>query len=189
MWKEVAILLVLAQVASCKPEKPPMDKYRVSLKTAVGSQAKANEEEFGETVAFIGDKEISLNETVLALKSLPPFKRFFFSNADKAKQFIMNYVLVDLAASKAVSRHFHHRANPRISLLKSVVEQIRNDYLADKIRAQDGAGDDMSKRREQAWQSYVEKLRHDTQVDLAPEAVDQYKKTIADRNRQKQDEK
>jgi hypothetical protein len=175
------ILLLIALVAAtgCKPERPEMTEYRVSLREALRTEAPGGlePEQESEPVATIHQDVITLGELVRALRALPPFARYYYSSPDKAMLFLQNYILMNLTAREALTAGMADDPAVRMDLLTALEEQIRADHLADRVRAGDGDSDTLEQRRAALWAEHVAGLRAAVDVTIHEDRV----RALADR--------
>jgi len=175
------ILLLAAAVAAagCKPERPGMTEYRVSLREALrtGAPGGLEPEQEAEPVAVLRRDVITLGEMVRALRALPPFARFYYSSPDKAMLFLQNYIVMNLCAREAVEAGLAEDPGVRMDLLAALEEQIRADHLADRVRAGAGGSDALEERRAALWSAHVAALREDAQITIHEDRV----RALADR--------
>ena len=175
------ILLLSAVMAAtgCKPERPQMTEYRVSLREALQTEAPGGIEpgQEAEPVAMVGRDVITLGEMVRVLQSLPPFIRYYYSAPDKAMTFLQNYIIMNLCAREGEEAGLTTDPGVRMELLAAMEKQIRTDHLADRIRVDDGDSETLEARRETLWSKHLEGLRADIPITIHDDRV----QALADR--------
>lgn len=178
-WLHILLLVALTTATSCKPERPEMTEYRVSLREALRTEAPGGlePEQEAEPVAALHQDVITLGELVRALRALPPFARYYYSSPDKAMLFLQNYILMNLSAREAVDAGMAHDPGVRMKLLIALEDQIRADHLADRVRAGDGDSDTLEQRRAAAWAEHVASLRAAADVTIHEDRL----RALADR--------
>ncbi len=178
-WFHILLLVALAAATSCKPERPQMTEYRVSLREALRTEAPGGlEPELEmEPVAVVHRDVITLGEMIGVLRALPPFARYYYSSPDKAMLFLQNYIVMNLCAREAVEAGMSGDPKVRMDLLVALEDQISADHLADRVRA--GAGDSqaLERRRAALWDKHVRELREEAQVTIHGDRV----RALADR--------
>jgi len=172
-WLHILLLVAVAAPTSCKPDRPEMTEYRVSLREALRTEAPGGlePEQEEEPVAVIHRDVITLGELVRALRALPPFARYYYSAPDKALLFLQNYILMNLTAREAVTAGMTDHPGVRMDLLTALEIQIRADHLADRVRTGDGDADTLEQRRAALWAEHVAALRAEADVTIHEDRV------------------
>ncbi|MFH1531735.1 MAG: hypothetical protein ABIK09_13500 [Pseudomonadota bacterium] len=167
-WFHILLLAALAATVSCKPERPQMTEYRVSLREALRTEAPGSLEpgQEAEPVAMVHRDVITLGELVRALRVLPPYARYYYSSPDKAMLFLQNYIIMNLCAREALEAGMAGDPKVRMDLLAALEDQIRADHLADRVRAGAGGAEALERRRAALWSEHVEELRAAAEVTI-----------------------
>lgn len=173
------LLGLLTVLAGCKPEKPEMTEFRVTMAQALeqGEEAGLSEGLKEEPIALVGEHPVTLGELARAIKSLPPFSRYYYSSADKVEIFLKDYLLMNLCADKAVKAGLAGNPMPRQTLLRELARQVQNDFLAHSV--QDGIASDqvklsneeMDAYRDKVWTEHLAGLRAGAEVQIDREAL------------------
>jgi len=179
---QILLLALVAAAAGCKPERPEMTEYRVSLVEALRTEAPGGLEPEQETqpAATLHRDVITLGELALAIRSLPPFARYYYSSSDKALVFLQNYIVMNLCAREAITAGMDADPRVRMELLAAMEDQIRTDYLADHVRTDAEAADGLERRREVLWQERVDALSADVEISVDTERVSALAKRISE---------
>ena len=168
MHHRLHILLLVALVlgTGCKPERPEMTEYRVSLREALRTETPGGlePEQEAEPVAVVHQDVITLGEMVGVLRTLPPFVRYYYSSPDKAMMFLQNYIIMNLCAREATEAGMSTNPAARMELLAALEAQIRADHLADRVRTGEGDSEALEQRRAALWDEHVRELRNDVEV-------------------------
>ena len=170
-WIRGLVISAILFSAGCKPEKPDMQQFRVSMLEALEGEGQAglDPETKEETVATIGGDRLTLGELADALRFLPPYTRYYYSSATRMEQFLKNYILLNLCAAEAVKKGFHRTPYIRQTLLTELAIQVKNDLLSDKVRTEANSDDQvkiLAERREEVWAAHLAELRGRANIEI-----------------------
>jgi hypothetical protein len=155
----ISLALLLAGVLGVlllKPDKPSMRIY------SIGEQGLAEAEGADRgvldttVVARVGGYAVTAGEVDGALKQLPPFQRFYYSSPEQVEVFLQNYAMFLLLASQGLERGVDVDAYVRTVTEETLVDQYRQAYLANAVKASDVP--------DEAVQAYLANHRQDLQV-------------------------
>lgn len=171
----VVIAVIFLLLPACKPEKPALQAFRVSLDEAVKSRNVIGLAPEAEdlTAARLGADLITLKELVRAVQELPAVSRLYYSDRPKAEIFLKDYVLMNLMAREAVKAGLDSSVESRRGFLGAMEKQARDDFLANRVRVSgdDSTSGEFERRREETWRSHLTVLRKNAAISIDESAL------------------